>query len=349
MPSYTTVKSSPGSGGRTVTPLRQPETVTNQPADYLTELLQRQCGVLTSRQALQAGLTGDMVTGRLRNDRWQRLYRGVYATFSGPPPRESLLWAAVLKAGPRAMLSYHTAAELDRLADTPGEVLHVTIPADRRVTRVPGLAIHISDRAAQALHPALLPPRTRIEETVLDLAGAANTIDGAIGWVAGSLGRRLTTQDRLRQAPQQRPKIRWRAELEEILGLGAAGIHSSLEWRYHRNVELRHGFPAQHRQVRTRRYGRTEYRDVLYEDYQLIVELDGRVAHPSDQRWRDIRRDNYAVAAGLATMRFGWSDVTSTACRTAAEVGLVLINRGCTTIHPCSPTCLLHAALLSIA
>jgi hypothetical protein len=49
----------------------------------------------------------------------------VYALFSGEPGREALLWAAVLRAGPDAMLSHHTAAELYRLTDRQNGAAHV--------------------------------------------------------------------------------------------------------------------------------------------------------------------------------------------------------------------------------
>ena len=46
----------------------------------------------------------------MRSGRWQRLQRGVYATFSGEPTRQTALWAALLRAGPGAVLSHQTAA-----------------------------------------------------------------------------------------------------------------------------------------------------------------------------------------------------------------------------------------------
>ncbi len=67
---------------------------------------------MTTRQAVEAGLTVDQITAKLRFGRWKRIHRGVYATFSGEPTRLAQLWAAVLCAGPGATLSYQTAAEL---------------------------------------------------------------------------------------------------------------------------------------------------------------------------------------------------------------------------------------------
>jgi very-short-patch-repair endonuclease len=73
---------------------------------------------------------------------------------------------------------------------------------------------------------------------------------------------------------------------------------------------------------------RTEYRDAFYPRCRVMVELDGRLAHRDDARWRDIRRDNAAAADGGVTLRYGWSDVTAYPCRTAGELARVLVRRG---------------------
>jgi very-short-patch-repair endonuclease len=80
-------------------------------------------------------------------------------------------------------------------------------------------------------------------------------------------------------------------------------------------VELPHCLPRGKRQAAASHAGRREYRDVLYEGYGLIVELDGRAAHPGDTRWNDIQRDNAALASGLVTLRYGWDDLRIRPCR----------------------------------
>src|SRR5215469_1843207 len=119
----------------------------------LRDAADRQAGVVTSSQVAEAGLSRRIVLWRMRSGRWQRLHRGVYATFSGEPSRTAALWAAVLYAGSGAVLSHRTAAELARLVDEPGDFVHVTIPADRRVARAAGVVIHRSSRARTAVHP----------------------------------------------------------------------------------------------------------------------------------------------------------------------------------------------------
>lgn len=311
------------------------------PPDLL-ELAQRQCGVVTRGQAAESGLSRSNIASHLHYGRWQLLYRGVYATFSGEPGRLATFWAAVLSAGPGAMLSYHTAAELSGLTDKPAELIHVTIPSDRRVARSSGVIVHLSERASQALHPARLPPQTRVEETVLDLAGIASSIDDACAWLIRALQRRKTTQGKLRAALEERSRMRWRPELAQLLTADYAGLDSILELRYHRDVERRHGLPggAASRQVRFRSGQHNEYRDVEYEEYLTVVELDGRLAHPDERRRQDIRRDNAAAAIdGIVTLRYGWLDVTGNPCLVASEVARVLSRRGFASARPCSLAC----------
>jgi hypothetical protein len=305
----------------------------------LQSLCDEQSGVVTRSQILEAGLTKDIIYSRISRGSWQQLYAGIYAAFSGEPNRLAVLWAAVLSAGPGAMLSHRTAAELWGILDEPSPLIHITIPSARRLARKQGIVFHLSGRASAAVHPSRNPPRTRLEETVIDLWDAAQSLDHAVAWVTSALGRRLTTQDKLRGAMQARGRVRRRQQLAELLSTEAAGIHSVLEYRYVHNVERPHGLSGAKRQVRVRRNGRNEYRDQLYEEYGVAVELDGRAAHPGDTRWKDIRRDNAAAALGISTLRYGWFEVTVTPCIAAAELADVVTARGYVGARPCSPVC----------
>jgi hypothetical protein len=95
-----------------------------------------------------------------------------------------------------------------------------------------------------------MPPRTRVEETVLDLTQTAPTFDAAFSWLCRAVGRRLTTPGRLRKAARARAKLRWRTEIGAALDEVAAGVHSLLEFRYVTGVERPHGLPPATRQAR---------------------------------------------------------------------------------------------------
>jgi hypothetical protein len=136
--------------------------------------------------------------------------------------------------------------------------------------------------------------------------------------------------------------MRWRTELAAALGLGADGVHSLLEFGYVNRVERPHGLPAATRQFRVTRAGQHQYQDVTYQAYDVVVELDGQVAHPVELRWRDIRRDNANTVDDQRTLRYGWAGVTEQPCRVAAQVGSVLLRRGWDgRLRRCGPACLL--------
>jgi hypothetical protein len=311
------------------------------------DLLDLQHGVIARWQVSAAGLSARVIDAQLHNDRWQTLYWGVYAAFTGRPSRMAVLWAAVLRGGPGAALGYQTAAEVDGLADRPSEAIHLVVSSSRRVAsasrgrqEMPRVAIHYRARAEDAIHPSRTPPRTRIEETTLDLTQVAVSLDEAFSWLARACSRRLTTAMLLHEAMAARPKLRWRLELTDALDDIRDGAHSVLEWRYIRGVELRHGLPRADRQALSRAGRRTRYLDNQYREFGVLVELDGRAAHPAESRWRDVRRDNTSAAMGMVTLRYGWADVTEDPCRVASEVAAALRRGGWKGhLHPCGPAC----------
>jgi len=306
------------------------------------QLIELQRGVLARWQASAVDLEWPTIRSQLRSGRWRPLQWGIYATFTGEPSREAELWAAVLRAGPLAVLSHQTAAELDGLTSTRSEVIHVTVPGSARVDPIPGLRLHRSERLAEARHPSRTPPRTRIEETVLDLTQTAKTIDGAFGWLCQGCGSRLTTPDLLLTALYKRRKVRWRAILLSALGDIGDGARSVLEIRYVRDVERPHGLPHARRQAKMTRSSGRIYLDNLVDRYRTCIELDGNAAHPVADRWRDIARDNASAADGLTTLRYGWADVTQRPCQTAAQIADVLRLRGWPgQPMPCGPACCL--------
>jgi very-short-patch-repair endonuclease len=134
--------------------------------------------------------------------------------------------------------------------------------------------------------------------------------------------------------------MRWRVEVSRALDEADTGVHSLLEHRYFNGVERRHGLPSGTRQRVTRRGSSRQYSDVAYEQYGTLVELDGRASHPEAARWADIRRDRAQVADGLVTLRYSWTEVSTTSCAIAAEIARTLRQRGWTgTLRRCGRHC----------
>jgi very-short-patch-repair endonuclease len=322
------------------------------------ELLSFQNGVIARWQAPAVGLSPAVIDARLRRGRWRPLYRGVYAAYTGTPPREALLWAGLLRAGPGAILSHHTAAELDGLTDRPSVATHVTVGPGTRVRfcdaecqeSLPRIVIHRAKRLDARRHPARTPPRTRVEETVLDLAELSASFDDAFAWLSRACGRRLVTPQMLRGALILRSRMRWRDEILGALRVIGDGVQSNLEYRYVRDVERAHGLPKAKRQAQMAvglapaRSVRPQsaYLDNLYEAFGVAVELDGSAYHRVEDRWRDISRDNFNAASGIVTLRFSWADVTRRPCVVAADVAAALRARGWAgQTAPCGVGCLI--------
>lgn len=305
------------------------------------EVTRLQCGVLTRKQAQSLDISDHEMAERVSSGEWQRLYWGVYATFPGKVPRISKLWAAVLRAGPGAALSHETAAELYGLRDQAPGPIHVSIPRNRRVVTERDLKIHVTAYAELAVDPVALPKRIRVEDTVLDLVMEAERLGDALAWITRACAARLTTPSRLRAALEGRPRQRWRPELESAFADAGKGAHSLLELRYLRWCERSHGLPRAERQSHVTRDGRSQYRDVEYAEFGVIVELDGLIAHTDETRPRDRRRDNLNTIDAAATLRYGWTEVYDSPCEVTRQVSLLLVKRGWTgTPHACGrPSC----------
>jgi hypothetical protein len=296
-------------------------------------LLDIQQGIITRKQAMRLGFSDRQIEYRLKSDRWQRAYRGVYATFSGQLPRDALLWAAVLWAGEGAMLSHETAAEVQGIIEGPsGDKIHLTVPLSRRPGQLGserGINVHRSGQSqAQFLGPFTLP-RTRIEDTVLDLVAAAPSFDRAYGWISRAVSRRLVSASGLRAVLATRRTVRWREWLDDAFDDSGDDIHSSLERRYVKDVENGHGLPESYHQARRQLNGQTHVKDVWYPEYRVAVEIDGPAYHQYERVQIDKHRDNVNLAADdVKTFRFGPVDVTERACATASMVAVTLQRNG---------------------
>jgi hypothetical protein len=315
-----------------------------RPVTWL-ELLDFQSRVVGHRQAARHGVTEAAVARRIKSGAWQRLHRGTYATFSGVPPREARLWAALLRAGPGAVLSHETAAEVHRLIDKPSSRIHVTVTAQRNPARrgpIRGVVIHRSRNVASEPLPPWQLPRTPIAETVLDLIEAATTTDDAFAWLTKAFGRDLVNAGMLTTALSARKRMRNRSWLVEALADVADGVMSPIELRYVRDVERAHGLPTAKRQARRELDGGVRFLDNFYEAFRLCVEIDGRLTHPPEQKWRDADRDSDNLFRDdVQTIRLGLRHVTSGRCAQAAKLAKLFIRRGWDAegLRPCGPGC----------
>ncbi len=304
--------------------------------DAVRQLLARQDQVVARAQLIALGATGPWVSRRASSGRWQRMFPGVYLAHSGPVSWRARAHAAVLYAGAGAALSHRSAGYAHGMVREPSRLIEVSVDAARRVAPQPGLVVH---RRTMPYSGGRLPT-IGPADTVVDVVATMTTPDEVIGLVCSAL-RGRTTPGRILDVLAMRSRVRNRALLIDLITEAEEGIESTLEHRYHHDVERRHGLPASTLQVRHRLGGWWVRADRIHEGLGVRIELDGELAHPGGRTDRDVWRDNEAlISRGEITLRYRWRHVLVGACATARQVEQAVRAGGWTGRgRPCGAAC----------
>ncbi|GAA3529275.1 type IV toxin-antitoxin system AbiEi family antitoxin domain-containing protein [Nocardioides daeguensis] len=313
----------------------------------LAELMERQDGVISRRQARACGLENHEIARRVRRREWTPVHPGVYVHHTGPLTWRQRAWAAVLACGPSALggISALRAHEGPGRRGVDGLPIEVVVPHRRRVVAPTGVVVTRLRRFDVAVQRNLSPPRMRYDDALLAVADAASTDLAAIAVIADACGGRRTTAARLLASLEATARLHRRAWLRDVLADVALGTCSVLEHGYLTRVERPHGLPRGLRQVAdTGGNGRRVFRDVRYGGEQprwrQIVELDGRLFHSAlADRDRDLDRDLDAALTLQDTVRLGYGQVFERGCATAWRLARLFQGRGWRgQPHPC-PAC----------
>lgn len=299
------------------------------PSLELKALLALQADQVSFAQARSFGLSEKALRRLVAEGSWERTALGVYTSRPGPSDLRKRAWAAHLGAGGFSAIGGEASLQLSGLA-LAGDELVVWVPPDSQ--RRAGVRVR-RDHLGRLAHARGLLPLIRPVDAVLDV-GQFLPVDDLVALVAEAVRRGRTTPAQLARALDERPRVHDRRRLAAIIG-DMTGIESTLEYAYRRDVERAHGLPRARRAVSVSAHTRS---DALYEEYAVLVELDGRVGH-ADGAFRDLRRDNRHAASGFITLRYGSSDVRGRACEVARQVARVLSGRGwCGALARC-PRC----------
>lgn len=307
----------------------------------VTDLLHRQGGVVSRAQLLTAELTTAQVDTMLRRRDLVVVHPGVYLNHTGTPTWQQRAWAAVLYAG-RSALHLESALHRPGQDAAPAGPIHVAVDWSRRVKPRPGIRIHRVRGMEDKVQWNLSPPRVRLEAATLEVAHRAADDLAAIAALTRVVGARRTVASRLREVLASRPRIRRRGLLTALLDDLERGTHSVLEHGLLDRVLRPHGLPEPSRQQAPRQGRRgAEYRDMEFDEVELVVELDGRTHDNDDARDDDADRDLDDLAEGQVVPRIRYRQVFGTPCRTALKLETLFRRRGWEgRAHPCDqPGC----------
>jgi very-short-patch-repair endonuclease len=291
----------------------------NAAADSLPRLATSQHGVVSSAQLQAYGLSRAAISRWASAGRLHRILPRVYAIGHAALSIEGRLFAVLLYAGPRAVLSHTTAAWVWSLIETEPTRIHVTVPGRRR--SLPDVRIHHS-RKVDPVHSLGLPV-TSVARTLLDLAGVV-TFRQLRRAVAEADYRGLLNADAL-AAVLGRGRRGSRA-LSRALAVHLPELAQTLSVLEERFLELCEMSELPIPRVNAK-VGRLRV-DALWHDQAVVVELDGASAHGG---WAAIKRDRDREMAlrakGLRVVRYTWDQVTDRPDEVAADLRRLLIQR----------------------
>jgi very-short-patch-repair endonuclease len=278
----------------------------------VAELAARQFGRVRYDQVHALGVSKRMI-GRWRADGYLHpVLPRVDAVGHPGSSTEAELAAAVLYAGPDAMLSHGTAIWWLDLLRYPPDEIHVSTP--RRVTSAGNVIVHPRRHLERLMHRGL--PVTTVSQALLDFAatGPSDLL-------------------RLALANADYRDVLDLPALRELTGRGITGsaaigqaIQIHIPELAHTRSELErlmltlcqdHGLPIPRCNVLVNGW----LADAYWPEHKLIVEVDGYRGHRTPaQLERDHQRDFELRAAGYIVVRYTWRQLTTMPASIAREL-----------------------------
>lgn len=234
----------------------------------------QQGGVVSRSQAYAAGLTRAEVRAQVRARRWQRVWTRSLCLHTGPVPRKGLEWAAVFEGGSRAMLDGEASLVASGLTGYEPVALRVSVPRGVKPLSGRGLDVRRTRRWSASDRVATGVPRTRVPVAAVRAAMWARSDKQAALLLTMPVQQGLTTAELIGLALLAVHRDRRRELMHAVVTDLLGGVRSLGELDVARECRRR-GLPEPDRQtVRKGRDGRY-YLDLCWDDFGLVVEVDG--------------------------------------------------------------------------
>jgi very-short-patch-repair endonuclease len=256
-------------------------------------------------QLNSAGIKVDAIEGRIARGVLRRVHQGVYAFGYRALTVEARWMAAVLAFGPGAVLSHRSAGQLWGIVPRAGNAPEATRPGFFRQRL--GIVCHRSEVPVDERGELLGIPVTSVARTQFDLAGVLSKrgLERAVheAEVKG-LTDRLSLWDLLARYPGRRGARNLRAVLG---GKEPAGItETEIEELFVEFLE-EYGLPRPRLNATLPVRGKLLRPDCMWPKRRLLVELDGREAHGTEEAFEgDRQRDRVLLVEGWRSTRITW-------------------------------------------
>jgi predicted transcriptional regulator of viral defense system len=279
-------------------------------ADHaIADLAERQHGIVARRQLVGQGVSERAIAQRLADRQLRLVRRGVYATGHAGLTRDAWAMAAVLFAGPGALLSHRSAAALWGMAKTPPSRAEVTVPRERRQCRA--VRFHYGLIAPDEITTHRGIPVTGVARTQFDLAAIQSPARVAAAMAEAEVLRltdTLSIHDLLERYPGRRGSAAVRAILREIRA-ATGRTRSELELAFLEFLD-RVGLSRPEMNVWLRVGNEWIEADCVWREQRVIAELDSQAVHLTPEAFeRDRARDRRLAVHERRPIRVTWRHV----------------------------------------
>jgi very-short-patch-repair endonuclease len=263
---------------------------------------------------------------RVRRGRLHVVHRGVYAVGHRVLSPRGRWMAAVLAAGPGAVLSHRSAAALWGIRPTSRARVDVTVRRSRRAR--PGIDVHSADIRDDETTTVDGIPVTTVARTILDLAAVvpAHHTERAINEAEV---RRLAETPSLGALVARYPRRRGTRTINRILETSRIGqdvTGSELESRFLAFLDA-HGIPRPEVNQHIHIGDQLIEADCLWRAQKVIVELDARSTHDTETAFEDDRaKDRAFQVAGYRPIRVTWRQLHQQRPMIAADLNALLAS-----------------------
>jgi very-short-patch-repair endonuclease len=296
---------------------------------YVERLAAAQESVVSRRQVYAAGITRWEVRANLHARRWRSFGRQSLVTYTGPLTDRSREWAAVFEAGPRGFLDGASSLKAGGLRNFDVEKIRVSVPRGGRVRRARGIDIRQTRRwAADDLVPGVGVPRSRNEVAAVRAALWAKSDKQAALVLTMSVQQGLTTPRQLGQQMLRVRRDRRRAFLSVVILDLVGGVRSLGELEVARECRTR-GLPEPSRQVVRRGRNGTYYLDLIWDDWGVVVEIDGIHHSWAQNVVSDALRHNDVTLQNATVLRLPLLGLRVAADEFFAQIEQALATAGC--------------------
>lgn len=259
--------------------------------------------VIRRRELRELGVTRWQADAHVEAGRWVRLGTQTFGTRPGPLDDHAQRWRAVWEAGEGiAQIDGVSALQAAGLHGWSEDTVHISALHHHNVRRIDGVTVHKVIRRVEGERAGAGVPRTKPAVAAIRAGHWAVSDAQAATLMAMAVQQRLTTGQQLLDAVDVVKGRTRRAFILRIARDVADGAQALGELQF-ADACRRRGLPTPSRQVLRRLPGRRAYLDVYFDDYGLVVEIDGAGHLWGLKSVDDNLRENAVVIGGDRVLR----------------------------------------------